>query len=186
VAIAQNVARRAVWTPANVVTMSRIALAPAVVVAIYWWAPAWWVLIFGFLAMITDKVDGWLARRYGVTDLGTFLDPLADKFMVLGALAALAVLEWVWWVPAALIALREVAMSSWRSRLARQGVSIPARPLAKFKTWSQSCTVALALAPGVVDDARWVLSTALWFSVCLTYVTFAQYVWDGRKRANTG
>jgi len=182
VSVAQRTSSHAVLTPANVVTMLRIALSPVVVVVIALYAPAWWVLVFGFLSMITDRVDGVLARRYGTSDLGAFLDPLADKLMVLGSLAVLVGRGWVWWLPAALIAAREVAMSWWRSRLARRGVSVPARKLAKWKTWSQSCTVALALVPGVVDDARWVLTSALWLSVALTLVTFGQYVRDGRYR----
>src|SRR4051812_29898608 len=101
-AVASRVATRAVWTPANVVTVARMLLSPVVVVTIYWYAPSWWVLVFGFLSMITDKVDGYLARRYGVTELGAFLDPLADKFMVLGSLAILVVKGWIWWLPAAL------------------------------------------------------------------------------------
>jgi CDP-diacylglycerol--glycerol-3-phosphate 3-phosphatidyltransferase len=181
-AIVMDAAKPSIWGPANLVTMSRIVLAPFVIAAIYWFAPAWWVLIFGFLAMMTDKADGWLARRHGVTDLGTFLDPIADKVMVLGALAVLVILEWVWWVPVALIAVREVAMSWWRSKLARQGISVPARKLAKYKTWFQSWTVALALIPGVVDDARWALSSLLWFSVVLTWVTFVQYLLDGSSK----
>lgn len=179
----QRVSSHAIRTPANAVTALRIALSPVVIWVIYAYAPAWWVLLFGFLSMITDRIDGVLARRYGTSALGTFLDPLADKVMVLGSFGALVALGWIWWLPAALIASREVAMSWWRSRLARQSISVPARPLAKVKTWSQSCTVALALVPGVVDGHRWLLTTALWVSVALTLLTFAQYVRDGRARS---
>lgn len=181
-AIAMDAPKRTILGPANLVTMSRIALAPFVIAAIYWFAPAWWVLIFGFLAMITDKVDGYLARRHGVTDLGTFLDPIADKVMVLGAFAVLVVLEWMWWVPATLIAVREFAMSWWRSKLARHSISVPARRLAKYKTWFQSVTVAVALVPGVMDNARWLVTSLLWFSVVITWVTFAQYLADGSSK----
>jgi CDP-diacylglycerol--glycerol-3-phosphate 3-phosphatidyltransferase len=183
-AIAMGAAKRTILGPANIVTMSRIALAPFVIAAIYWFAPAWWVLIFGFLAMITDKVDGYLARRHGVTDLGTFLDPIADKVMVLGAFAILVLLGWVWWLPVALIAIREFAMSSWRSKLARRGISVPARKLAKYKTWFQSLTVAVALVPGVVDHARWSVTTLLWVSVVITWITFVQYLIDGSSKVN--
>jgi CDP-diacylglycerol---glycerol-3-phosphate 3-phosphatidyltransferase len=171
-----------VWTPANIVTMARIVLAPFVIAFIYLYAPAWWVLIFGFLAMITDKADGWLARRYGVSDLGTFLDPIADKVMVLGAFAVLVTNGWMWWVPAALIAVRELAMSSWRSKLAREGISVPARKLAKYKTWFQSFTVAFALVPGVVDHHLWIVTITLWLSVAITWVSFIQYVIDGSSK----
>jgi CDP-diacylglycerol--glycerol-3-phosphate 3-phosphatidyltransferase len=180
--LAMEAAKRNVWTPANIVTMSRIVLSPFVIAAIYWYAPAWWVLIFGFLSMITDKADGYLARRYGVSDLGTFLDPIADKVMVLGAFAVLVIHGWIWWVPAVLIAVREFAMSWWRSKLARQGIGVPARRLAKYKTWFQSFTVAAALVPGVVDDHRWIVSSLLWFSVAITWLTFVQYIKDGSSK----
>lgn len=168
-----------IMTPANGVTLLRILLAPVVVAAIYFYAPAWWVLIFGFLSMITDRVDGWLARKYGVSALGTFLDPLADKIIVLGAFGALVALDWVWWVPAFLIAARELAMSFWRSRLAKRGISVPATELARFKTWAQSVAVAIALTPGVVEHAKWVLDAAVWFAVAITMITFAQYIRGG-------
>lgn len=177
----QGLSDRTIATPANGVTALRIALAPVVVLIIYFYAPAWWVLAFGFVAMYTDKIDGWLARRYGVTALGTFLDPLADKVMVLGALSVLVAKGWVWWLPVAIIALREFAMSWWRSKLARKGISVPARRLAKWKTWVQSVAVAVALVPGVVTDARWLLTAMIWASVAITIVSFAQYVKDSKS-----
>lgn len=169
-------------TPANAVTVLRILLAPVLIAAIYLYAPSWWVLLFGFLAMITDRLDGMLARRYGTSALGTFLDPLADKIIVLGTLGVLVAKGWVWWVPVALIAAREVGMSYWRAELARKGVSVPARPLAKYKTWLQSATVALALVPGVVNNYRWVIAVAVWASVVVTYVTLMQYIKDSKVR----
>ncbi len=174
------ISRHAVRTPANIVTSLRILLTPVVVAVIYFYAPAWWVLIFGFASMMTDQLDGYLARRYGTSKVGAFLDPLADKLMVLGALGVLVAKGWVWFFPVVVIAVREVAMSWWRSKVARRGISIPARRSAKYKTWTQSFTVAFAITPGVVDDHRWLLTTMLWISVVYTVVTFAQYLRDGQ------
>lgn len=178
-AILGQVATRSIMTPANLVTMVRIALVPVLAVAIYFWAPAWWVLIFGFFSMMTDRLDGVLARRYGTSDLGAFLDPLADKLMVLSAMAVLVSKGWVWWLPVVIIAAREFAMSWWRSRLAQQGISVPARKSGKYKTWTQSVAVAFALTPGVVDNARWTLTLMMWIAVAFTLVSFAQYIRDG-------
>lgn len=172
--------RHAVRTPANIVTMLRIILAPVVVYAIYNYGPAWWVLVFGFLAMITDRVDGILARRYGTSKLGILLDPIADKIIVLGSLFALVARDWVWWLPVALITAREIGMSYFRSYYARKGVYVSARYLAKIKTWAQSFVVAFALVPGLVTDHKWILTSMLWVALTLTLVTFAQYVFDGR------
>src|SRR5215469_8610750 len=98
-AMVPTTSSRTILTLANVVTALRIVLSPVVVFVIYQYAPAWWVLIFGFCAMITDRIDGILARRYGTSELGIFLDPLADKFMVLGSLAVMVVRGWIWWLP---------------------------------------------------------------------------------------
>jgi len=170
-----------VRTPANAVTTVRILLTPVVIVVIYRYAPAWWVLAIGFVSMMTDHLDGYLARRYGTSEFGAFLDPLADKLMVLGSLYALVALGWVWWLPVTLIAVREVAMSSWRSRLARNGVSVPARKSAKYKTWTQSFAVAAALVPGIVSNHRWIVTSIVWLAVAFTLLTFLQYVRDARS-----
>ena len=94
---------RAIWTPANVVTVIRICLVPVFVVALLSPWPHWFGLahlvddqIKSFLAVIlfiiiscTDWVDGYLARsRQEVTDFGKFMDPLADKILVSAALLA--------------------------------------------------------------------------------------------------
>lgn len=171
----------AVRTPANLVTMLRIVLAPIVVFVIFEYAPAWWVLVFGFLSMITDKIDGVLARRYGTSKLGILLDPIADKVMVLGSLIAISVQGWAWWLPVAIIVVRELAMSWFRSHYARQNIYVTARPLAKIKTWVQSFSVAFVLIPGVVENAKWFPTTVLWVAVFLTVFTFLQYVLDARK-----
>ena len=89
----------------------------------------------------TDFLDGWVARRQGATTSGAFLDPLADKVLVLGALGALAAVGLTSWVPVVVIAGREVAVSAYRSSVARHGVSVPARRLAKLKTASQDLAI---------------------------------------------
>ncbi len=129
----------------------------------------------------SDCVDGWLARRQGITRSGAFLDPLADKFLVLGAMAALVAKGAMWWVPVALIAVREVALSAYRSYVGRRGVSVPARFQAKVKTWVQAVAVGMAIAPVSGDAYRGIMLTVLWAAVALTLVTGAQYLWDGRR-----
>src|SRR5205823_2632421 len=78
-------------------------------------------------------LDGWVARRQGSTSSGAFLDQLADKVLVLGALIALVAEGAFWWVPVALIAVREVVISAYRSYVGRRGISVPARRWAKIK-----------------------------------------------------
>ena len=171
----------ALATPANAVTLVRILVLPLLIVLVLdegaeWPALALWVVLAG-----SDCFDGWLARRHGVTRSGAFLDPLADKFLVLGAMAALVAKGALWWLPVALIAVREVALSAYRSYVGRRGVSVPARFQAKVKTWVQAIAVGLAIAPVEGDASRAVLLVVLWAAVGLTLVTGAQYLWDGRR-----
>ncbi len=131
----------ALATPANAITAGRLLAAPFVAVALQAGAPSWWATVLWTGVALTDGIDGWVARRQGSTRSGAFLDPLSDKVLVLGALAALVARGIFWWVPVALIAAREVAVSVWRSRAGRRGVSVPARRLAKAKTLIQELAI---------------------------------------------
>ena len=171
----------ALATPANAVTLVRILFLPVLVVLILdhgseWPALALWLVLAG-----SDCFDGWLARRHGVTRSGAFLDPLADKFLVLGAMVALVAKGVLWWLPVAVIGVREVALSAYRSYVGRRGVSVPARMQAKVKTWLQAVAVGLAIAPVTGDAYRGLLIVVLWVAVALTVVTGVQYLWDGRR-----
>lgn len=170
----------ALATPANALTAARLLLAPVVIILILddpasWTTLAVWILVAG-----SDAVDGWVARRQGSTRSGAFLDPLADKALVLGALVALAAKGEFWWVPVVLIAVREVVISAYRSYVGRRGVSVPARKWAKIKTIVQEVAVGFALLPLTADD-RWVAASVLWIAVALTLVTGVQYLLDGRS-----
>jgi CDP-diacylglycerol--glycerol-3-phosphate 3-phosphatidyltransferase len=96
-------------------------------------------------------------------------------------MAALVAKGVLWWLPVAIIAVREVALSAYRSYVGRRGVSVPARLQAKVKTWVQAVAVGLAIAPVSGDGYRGFLIGVLWAAVALTVVTGVQYLWDGRK-----
>ena len=132
----------------------------------------------------SDGIDGFLARRYGSTRSGAFLDPLADKVLVLGALFALVAAGRFWVVPVLLIAVREVAISVYRTHLGRQGLAVPARTLGKLKTVVQEMAVGLALLP-ITGDYHLLATVVLWVAVALTWISGAQYLLDGRAAATT-
>jgi CDP-diacylglycerol--glycerol-3-phosphate 3-phosphatidyltransferase len=134
-------------------------------------------------AASTDFLDGWVARRQGATTSGAFLDPLADKVLVLGALVALAAASLASWIPVLLIAGRELAVSAYRSIVARNGVSVPARPLAKAKTATQDLAVGFILLPLTGLHYPGIGQTMLWVSVGLALVSGAQYMVDSRRPA---
>ena len=172
-------------TPANAVSLGRLLLSPVLVAMIVLDGPSYAALLVGFVIAVSDAFDGHLARRHGTTRSGAFLDPLADKVLVLGALGALVVVDVFPLVPVALIALRELGISVYRSYWARRGLAIPARGWAKGKTVCQEAAVGLALVPPVAERASWLALGVLWFAVLLTVGTGIQYVADGRRALTT-
>jgi CDP-diacylglycerol--glycerol-3-phosphate 3-phosphatidyltransferase len=173
----------ALLTPANGITVLRLLATPVVIALIMLWGASWTTFVFGGLLALSDGIDGWLARKQGTTRSGAFLDPLADKVVVLGALFALVVKGIVWWLPVAIIAVREVAMSIYRSVAGRHGVSIPARNTAKVKTLLQDVAIGLCLAPPLADHHS-LLSGAIWAATAMTVFTGGQYYLDGRRAAH--
>jgi len=170
----------ALLTPANLLTSARIAATPP-----FLWHlnrnPTGWVTWMAWFALCaTDLFDGKLARRHGATRSGAFLDPLADKILVLGAFAVLVAIDRVWIVPAVLIAAREVGMSWYRSWIGRRGVSVPANKAAKVKTWVQCIAVGLVVFPSTAGHPL-VYGTVVWLAVVLTLATGAVYAVEGRR-----
>lgn len=170
----------ALATPANAVTIARVVVTPVLLVMILGHGDSWPAFVIWTVLAGTDWVDGWLARRQGVTRSGAFLDPLADKFLVLGAMYALVAEGVFWWLPVTLIAVREVAISVYRTWMSKRGVSIPARWWAKVKTVVQQVAVACALLP-LTSNTRLVANVGLWVGLGLAFFTGGQYLLDARK-----
>jgi CDP-diacylglycerol---glycerol-3-phosphate 3-phosphatidyltransferase len=171
----------AIATWANALTVGRILMAPVLFAMIPDIGGSWPASIFWILLCSTDFIDGWLARKQGTTRSGAFLDPLADKVLVLGALFMLVATDKFSIVPVLIIAVREVAVSLYRTVAGTRGVSVPARRLAKWKTFSQQIAVGLALLPPTVDHL-WMATTVLWVAVVLTVFTGVQYFLVATRR----
>lgn len=170
----------AVLTPANLITFARVAALPLVIYLILtaegptrWWTLGLWIAV-----MTSDLLDGFLARKQGTTTSGAYLDPLADKFAVLGSLAALAYNGHVSWVPLGIIALREMAVSLFRSYASRRSVTVPATPFGKAKTLSQSIAIGVLLLP-VLDGFPIVGQVAIWVAVGFTVASGLDYLRRG-------
>jgi CDP-diacylglycerol--glycerol-3-phosphate 3-phosphatidyltransferase len=101
--------------------------------------------------------------------------------VILGSAICLVAVERYWWLPVALIGVRELGITAWRARWVREGLSIPARQSAKYKTLVQGVALALAVFPPL-DTADEAVAVALWIAVAFTIVTGIQYVLD-RKSA---
>ena len=170
----------ALATPANAITVARLLAAPVYVVMLVAWGASWINVVVGFLLAASDGLDGHIARRQGPTRSGAFLDPLADKAVVLGALITLAAQGHLPWLPVVLITLREVGMQGYRSWVGRRGVSIPARSTAKVKTLVQDLAVGACIIPPLAHNHGLQL-TMIWLACALTLYTGVEYLIDGRR-----
>lgn len=190
------------WTLPNALTLSRIFAVPILVFLL--WNPGWlgYLLAFVLYCVVgaTDYLDGYLARSQGaVSKLGMFLDPIADKIMVVAVIVMLmaftreagaAPLIAGWHVIAAMIILlREIMVSGLREFLAGLRVSVPVSRLAKWKTTFQMVSLGAIILAGAVIDARWedfawvrtVGLASLWAAAALTMVTGWDYLRVGLK-----
>jgi len=129
----------------NILTLARIAAIPVLVVLLFFdsrSASFWAALVFGLAAM-TDWLDGWLARRWGiVTILGKFLDPLADKLIVMAALIMMIPLGRVPAWAVFVILGREMIVTGLRSIASSEGIVIAASDLGKNKTIFQMVAIS--------------------------------------------
>jgi CDP-diacylglycerol---glycerol-3-phosphate 3-phosphatidyltransferase len=163
---------------ADQLTIARAAAVPLVVV-LYVWDFAnhdYWATAVFAAAMSTDWFDGRIARRHGRTsELGSLLDPVADKLLVLTVLIVL-IGRGVFpgWMVAAIVA-REFLVSGLRLAALERGVVLQARDLGKLKTWSQAVAAAiggLAAAGAWSDGVAW---WALLIALALTWISGLDY-----------
>ncbi|WP_422615817.1 CDP-diacylglycerol--glycerol-3-phosphate 3-phosphatidyltransferase [Nocardia jejuensis] len=165
---------------ANILTLLRIAIVPLFLMALFaagghetnwrWVAAA----LFG-IAAITDRIDGQLARKYGlVTDFGKLADPIADKALIGAALIGLSMLgDLPWWMTIVIVA-RELGVTLLRLIVVRRGVIAAGRG-GKLKTLVQSVAIAALLLPvsGGFETAGMAL---MYVAVALTVITGLDYV----------
>jgi CDP-diacylglycerol--glycerol-3-phosphate 3-phosphatidyltransferase len=149
-------------------TIARALAVPIVVVLFEWnfHAHNYWATGVFIVAMSTDWLDGKIARRRGHSSpLGSLLDPVADKLLVLSVLIVLLD-QGVFpaWMVAAVVA-RELLVSGLRLAALERGIVIAARDLGKLKTWTQAVAAAVGglAAAGALSDriAWWTLLVAL-------------------------
>ena len=170
-------------------TWLRIVLIPVFVGVYYlpdaWLAPAgknWLAMGIFAVAAITDWLDGWLARRLGVTSaFGAFLDPVADKLMVAAALILLVALGRADAYLAIIIIGREIAISALREWMAELGAgrSVAVAFRGKLKTGAQmTAIIALLLYEPLIPGIPTPLlgTVALWIAVILTLWSMFHYL----------
>lgn len=165
------------WNLPNVLTSLRIIAIPP-----FAWLVLsermWWALGVFVVLMITDKLDGDIARSRGlVTDFGKIADPIADKALMITALVCLNLVGLMpWWITVVIV-FRELGITIWRMFELRKGNVVPASRGGKLKTVLQAVAVALYLIPG----AKLVAFPVMLAAVAITVVTGVQYVVEARK-----
>ncbi len=176
--------------PANLLTITRVLFAPLLFWLVLDAEPdrgaSWFAFGLGFVLAGTDFFDGKVARRSNaVSRHGAFLDPLADKVVVLGAAICLTYVGRYWWLPVALIAFREIGITAWRIRRARHGLATPARRSAKYKTSVQGLALLAAVMPTLRDNDL-LVTVMLWIAVIWTLASGAQYIGDAKRALKAG
>lgn len=155
----------------NALTILRIVLTPVFIVLAFYIhteTALIWALIVFVVAALTDWLDGALARKYNVvSNFGKIWDPLADKFIVLSALAAL-----VWkapfhlhWLIFAIIFIREAAVTIMREVYAKKQIIIPADIWGKLKTVLQMVGIVVCLGLWAINFVPQVavIGSQIWF-----------------------
>ncbi len=169
---------------ANIITVVRIFLAPVFI----------WLLLADnselgllryfaaglfILAIVTDSVDGLLARRQNlITDFGKLLDPIADKILIGGALVSLSILGELWWWVTIVILVREFGITVFRLIIVRDRV-IPASRGGKLKTIVQAIAISFYLVPVWLllgDWMHWFNAVLMAVAVALTLSTGIEYL----------
>ena len=168
----------------NAITIVRILCAP-----VFLWmlladggadgALRWWAAVLFIVAIATDGIDGYLARKYEiVTDLGKLLDPIADKVLTGFAFIGLSILgELPWWITIVVL-IREIGITVYRFMVVSDHV-LAAAWMGKLKTLAQGLALSLALLPLwtlVGDWIFWVNGVLMTIAVILTIASGIDYI----------
>lgn len=171
----------------NILTLSRIAAVPVVVILLLFESKqtCFWAAVIFIAASLTDWLDGYLARKWQiVTVLGKFLDPLADKLIVMAVLILLIPLDrapaWAVFV----ILARDIIVSGIRSIASSEGIVIDASPLGKYKTIFQMIALSVLL---LHYEYYWFFGVEYSFlyasmhnvGMIIFYISFVLTVWSG-------
>jgi CDP-diacylglycerol---glycerol-3-phosphate 3-phosphatidyltransferase len=190
----------------NLLTMGRVAVIPLVILLIDRGSPkdCWWAALVYSAAALTDLIDGWLARRMHVVSvLGKFLDPLADKLLVMAVLIYLVPMGRIPTWAVTLLLARELSVTGLRSIASSEGVVIAAGDDGKSKTALQMvgllCLILgypyhLTLGPIDLGDVdlvyvgRALVYVSLVFSImsALSYTRLFAEAVEAKNRRRTG
>lgn len=187
IATAREAPQVSSWNIPNALTVLRMLLVP-----VFGWlllteggqdtSMRWWALLLFLVAIGTDWVDGYLARRMGlITAFGKLMDPIADKALIGTALIGLSLIDLLpWWVTVVIL-VREIGITLMRFVVIRRGV-IPASKGGKLKTVTQTFGVGMLILPLPywVWPVEWLV---MGVAVVLTVYTGIDYLVKARQAA---
>ncbi|GGB69787.1 CDP-diacylglycerol--glycerol-3-phosphate 3-phosphatidyl-transferase [Knoellia flava TL1] len=182
------------WNIANGLTVLRLLLVPVFGWLLLWddghqAGARWWAFAVFAFAMVTDRIDGDIARSRGlITDFGKVADPIADKALVTMALVGLSMIGDIpWWITL-VITVREWGITAMRFWVIRHGVMAAGRG-GKVKTLLQALALGFFVIPrfslpfsGALDLVAWVTLVA---ALVVTVVTGVDYAVDAFRLRRT-
>ena len=160
----------------NALTVLRFALIPVFVVLLATadGGQSWAAAIVFAVAAVTDQIDGWLARRWGVqSEFGKYADPLADRLMIDAAVVLLVVDGRLPWAALGLVVVRDALLVAGARLLVPRGYEFSVSFLGKLATWVLYASITFVLV--TPDGTRWPL-WIFWIGVGLAVVAAALYV----------
>lgn len=169
---------------ANKITMFRIFLLPIFVLSCYFDQSGISSLLIFLLGSFSDFLDGYVARKYNmITDFGKFIDPIADKILVLSAFIMFIERGFVEpWV-VIVVLFRELLISGFRMLAAKKNISIAADIFGKLKTTTQFfCVIFFFLTIILISGKMFIIGKVLlYISVVLTVLSMINYLYKNRE-----
>jgi cardiolipin synthase len=168
------------WNTANLLTLARILLIPFI---LYWLGQERYALtLFLFFVMaITDILDGWIARRWQQrTLLGSYLDPIADKLLLVSMFITLALMGQipVWLVIWTVLRDLLILCSAVFVRFTVGAISFPPTIWGKLTTFFQlSLAVAVLLVNAIPQDGAWLVTGLVWITLFFTLFSGFHYIY---------
>ncbi|WP_440117870.1 CDP-diacylglycerol--glycerol-3-phosphate 3-phosphatidyltransferase [Paenibacillus sp. QZ-Y1] len=175
---------------ANQITLARIALIPVFMVCFWNQQSVMLAVIIFAVAAGTDKLDGYVARKYNqVTNLGKLLDPLADKLLIAVALIMMVqenlINSWI----AVIIIGREIVITALRMVATEQGIALAADRYGKIKMVLQVAAILTILLNNypfhLLTDIR-VDIALLWVATGVTLLSGLNYIWANYRMLRLG
>lgn len=168
-------------TLANILCLIRILLTPIIVWLLFLGVDySTWAIVLFTVAAITDFCDGYCARRYqAVSHFGAFLDPIADKVLILGCFTAFYMIDFIplWFL--VVLAVRDIVITGLRLVMKARGVHMITSMTAKWKTFFQFMFMYMLFWQSIAEVTKLpisIISTSLYLLTFLSLYSATEYI----------